>query len=400
MSVVACWPGSTRWIPHFRPTRAPAKRIGWPRNLSQPSGTRAAKAVTCRCGIAAGATGRQRPGAGRRASGATRTGAGATPSALPPAPARCRAGPSASRPEGAPPTAQGPRADRPRPVAGGPGGRGGGAGCTAPAAYLQHRSRSSRSSPGRWASGGATSPLPGSSLTRSSTRCRAPRSAGRRPGAGRAPDRDRPPGQLPCGHRPGGGARPRPHGCLAVLRATYDDATQSLAVTVGVVVLPGPAAARASLHALPGAAAATARGPACGRCRSAARWSPGSATGSASCRGIGTPAPTWCSPRWVTPTAGGVCMSPPTSTRPRKCSAWRAAWPAGWPLTSGPPRRRRPAREDQRASIGPPAGRAPVAAQARGRPRGRSSPRPGSARSRRSRPARTPCATRRCGCWT
>ena len=42
------------------------------------------------------------------------------------------------------------------------------------------------------------------------------------------------------------------HGCLAVLRATYDDATQSLAVTVGVAVLPGPAAARASLSGLPG----------------------------------------------------------------------------------------------------------------------------------------------------
>jgi hypothetical protein len=42
------------------------------------------------------------------------------------------------------------------------------------------------------------------------------------------------------------------YGCLAVLRATYDDATQSLAVTVGVAVLPGPAAARASMNALPG----------------------------------------------------------------------------------------------------------------------------------------------------
>jgi hypothetical protein len=42
------------------------------------------------------------------------------------------------------------------------------------------------------------------------------------------------------------------YGCLAVLRATYDDATQSLAVTVGVVVLPGPAAAKASQNALPG----------------------------------------------------------------------------------------------------------------------------------------------------
>jgi hypothetical protein len=42
------------------------------------------------------------------------------------------------------------------------------------------------------------------------------------------------------------------YGCLAVLRATYDDATESLAVTVGVAVLPSPAVARASLHALPG----------------------------------------------------------------------------------------------------------------------------------------------------
>ncbi len=41
------------------------------------------------------------------------------------------------------------------------------------------------------------------------------------------------------------------HGCLAVLRATYGDATGALAVTVGVVVLPAPALARASLHALP-----------------------------------------------------------------------------------------------------------------------------------------------------
>ena len=41
------------------------------------------------------------------------------------------------------------------------------------------------------------------------------------------------------------------YGCLALLRATYDDATQSLAVTVGVAILSGPAAARASLHALP-----------------------------------------------------------------------------------------------------------------------------------------------------
>jgi hypothetical protein len=41
-------------------------------------------------------------------------------------------------------------------------------------------------------------------------------------------------------------------GCLTVLRATYDDATQSLAVTVGIAVLPGVGAAAASGRALPG----------------------------------------------------------------------------------------------------------------------------------------------------
>ena len=41
------------------------------------------------------------------------------------------------------------------------------------------------------------------------------------------------------------------HGCSAVLRATYTDATQSLAVTVGVAVLPSPAAARAAQRDLP-----------------------------------------------------------------------------------------------------------------------------------------------------
>jgi hypothetical protein len=35
-------------------------------------------------------------------------------------------------------------------------------------------------------------------------------------------------------------------GCLAVLRATYQDTTQTLAVTVGVAVLPASSAARAS----------------------------------------------------------------------------------------------------------------------------------------------------------
>lgn len=41
-------------------------------------------------------------------------------------------------------------------------------------------------------------------------------------------------------------------GCLAVLRATYEDATRSLAVTVGVVVMPDPAAAQAALRAFTG----------------------------------------------------------------------------------------------------------------------------------------------------
>jgi hypothetical protein len=41
------------------------------------------------------------------------------------------------------------------------------------------------------------------------------------------------------------------HGCTALLRATYVDATGSLVVTVGVAVLPGTAATAASIRALP-----------------------------------------------------------------------------------------------------------------------------------------------------
>jgi len=40
------------------------------------------------------------------------------------------------------------------------------------------------------------------------------------------------------------------HGCLAVLRATYEDTTQTLAVTVGVAVLPATSAAQKSATAL------------------------------------------------------------------------------------------------------------------------------------------------------
>jgi hypothetical protein len=40
------------------------------------------------------------------------------------------------------------------------------------------------------------------------------------------------------------------HGCLAVLRATYDDPTKTLAVTIGVAVLPGAAAVAAAARQL------------------------------------------------------------------------------------------------------------------------------------------------------
>jgi hypothetical protein len=43
------------------------------------------------------------------------------------------------------------------------------------------------------------------------------------------------------------------YGCLAVLRATYEDTTQTLAVTIGVVVLPAASAAQKSAKALGGA---------------------------------------------------------------------------------------------------------------------------------------------------
>jgi hypothetical protein len=59
--------------------------------------------------------------------------------------------------------------------------------------------------------------------------------------------------QAPCGSAtdPSLARMLAQHGCVAVLRATYGDATGALAVTVGVVVLPAPASASASLAALP-----------------------------------------------------------------------------------------------------------------------------------------------------
>jgi hypothetical protein len=44
------------------------------------------------------------------------------------------------------------------------------------------------------------------------------------------------------------------HGCLAVLRATYEDTTQTLAVTVGVAVMPAMSAAQKAAMALGGPA--------------------------------------------------------------------------------------------------------------------------------------------------
>jgi hypothetical protein len=50
---------------------------------------------------------------------------------------------------------------------------------------------------------------------------------------------------------PGAGVVLDRHGCAKMLRATYIDATGSLVVTVGVAVMPGQAAAEASIGALP-----------------------------------------------------------------------------------------------------------------------------------------------------
>lgn len=49
------------------------------------------------------------------------------------------------------------------------------------------------------------------------------------------------------------------HGCLAMLRATYADATGSMAVTVGIAVFPDTATERAAARALPGRALPTGK---------------------------------------------------------------------------------------------------------------------------------------------
>jgi hypothetical protein len=54
----------------------------------------------------------------------------------------------------------------------------------------------------------------------------------------------------PAAVDPAAAAILRRHGCVTVLRATYLDASGTLAVTVGVAVMPGPAAAQAAVNAL------------------------------------------------------------------------------------------------------------------------------------------------------
>ncbi len=54
-----------------------------------------------------------------------------------------------------------------------------------------------------------------------------------------------------AGADPSAAAVLRHNGCLAMLRATYIDATGSLVVTIGIAVMPGASAAAAALSALP-----------------------------------------------------------------------------------------------------------------------------------------------------
>jgi hypothetical protein len=54
----------------------------------------------------------------------------------------------------------------------------------------------------------------------------------------------------PAAVDPAAAAVLRRHGCITVLRATYVDASGTLAVTVGVGVMPSPAAAQAVVNAL------------------------------------------------------------------------------------------------------------------------------------------------------
>src|SRR2546425_639298 len=93
------------------------------------------------------------------------------------------------------------------------------------------------------------------------------------PGEGSTPVQTDPAGRHPWPAEPGAAEPPEPtpqagrsrlrsgltvaavvlgrHGCAAMLRATYIDATGSLVVTIGVAVMPDAAATAVSIRALP-----------------------------------------------------------------------------------------------------------------------------------------------------
>ena len=167
------------------------------------------------------------------------------------------------------------------------------------------------------------------------------------------------------------------HGCLAVLRATYVDATRSLAVTVGVAVMPSPAAA--ALRRTPcrpareRPAARRAGGPVPPHARGPLRRA-----GSASCL-VQRAGPYLVLPRSATPTAGGGCRARQRVRDGRDVQPGQRGRRQGGRATSGPPRRHRRARTGQRATAahahgGRAAGRAAGGA-ARGRPLAGAGPR-------------------------
>ncbi|MFC6934319.1 hypothetical protein ACFQHO_30880 [Actinomadura yumaensis] len=103
-------------------------------------------------------------------------------------------------------------------------------------------------------------------------------------------------------------------GCRAVLRATYLDQPQGLAVTVGVVVLPGRPRRVPSCRG----SARGRDGRGCARCRSPGRSRRASATRRGRRRRWRSAVRTSSRPRWATPTGGRRCgrgSSSPTSAR-------------------------------------------------------------------------------------
>ena len=239
------------------------------------------------------------------------------------------------------------------------------------AAHASARHSSSRSWPGRWASAGGPGP-PGRS-SRPPSRYQLPAAAlgsgpcaARWPRTGSASPARRPAGPPPTRRRRAVLAR---HGCLAVLRATYQDATQTFAVTVGVAVLPSLAGRQRRSRRCP---AAAARAP----------WRAG---------GVVPAAPLVARLRW---TGSG------------SCPGQRAAGPylvlATVGYADGRPRRqrrvRRPLRQGEMVEPGR-RGRRWVAAPARRRPAGRRTARAGpdaEAARRRRRWRRRPACWPRC----